>query len=99
MTCDSSQLFAYLPMLILIGMGCVLLLAETFATADTRKGLAWLGIGGCVAAFGALIMQWGDVTHPVSHFQDMLILDRMSLYLDATFLTTAILTLLLAQKR
>src|SRR3569623_2659972 len=41
-------------------------------------------------------MQWGDVTYPVSHFQDMLILDRMSLYLDATFLTTAILTLLFA---
>ena len=94
MTFDSSQLFAYLPMLILIGMGCVLLLAETFATADSRKGLAWLGIGGCVAAFGALIMQWGDATHPVSHFQDMLVVDRMSLYLDATFLVAAILTLL-----
>ena len=96
MTFDSSQLFAYLPMLILIGMGCVLLLAETFATADSRKGLAWLGIGGCVAAFGALIMQWGDATHPVSHFQDMLVVDRMSLYLDATFLVAAILTLLFA---
>lgn len=96
MTFDSSQLFAYLPMLILIGMGCVLLLAETFATADSRKGLAWLGIGGCVASFGALVMQWGDVTHPVSHFQDMLVLDRMSLYLDATFLSAAILTLLFA---
>jgi NADH-quinone oxidoreductase subunit N len=96
MNFDSSQLFAYLPMLILIGMGCVVLLAETFATADSRKGLAWLGIGGCVASLGALVMQWGDVTHPVSHFQDMLILDRMSLYLDATFLAAAILTLLFA---
>jgi len=96
MNFDSSQLFAYLPMLILIGMGCVLLLAETFATADSRRGLAWLGIGGCIAAFGALVMQWGDSAHPVSHFQDMLVVDRMSLFLDATFLVAAILTLLFA---
>jgi len=96
MTFDSSQLFAYLPMLILIGMGCVVLLAETFATAESRRGLAWLGIGGCIAAFAALVMQWGDVEHPLSHFQDMLVVDRMSLYLDATFLAAAILTLLFA---
>ena len=96
MTFDASQLFAYLPMLILIGMGCVLLLAETFATAQTRRGLAWLGVGGCLAAFVALVMQWGDVVHPISHFEDMLIVDRMSLYLDATFLVAATLTLLFA---
>ena len=42
---DSSQILAYLPMLILVGIGCVILLAETFATAESRRGLAWLGVG------------------------------------------------------
>jgi NADH-quinone oxidoreductase subunit N len=96
MTFDSSQIFAYLPMLILVGMGCLILLAETFATAENRGGLAWLGVGGCVASLGALVVQWGDVTIPVTHFQGMLVVDRMALYLDATFLAAALLTLLFA---
>jgi NADH-quinone oxidoreductase subunit N len=93
---DSNQMFAYLPLLILVGMGCVLLLAETFVSGESRKGLAWLGVGGCVASFAALVMQWSDVAAPVEHFQQMLIVDRMALYLDATFLAAAILTLLFA---
>jgi NADH-quinone oxidoreductase subunit N len=96
MNFDSSQMFSYLPMLIMIGMGCVVLLAETFATADSRRGLAWLGIGGCIAAFVALAMQWSDAATPTTHFQGMLIVDRMSLYLDGTFLVAALLTLLFA---
>ena len=49
---DSTQLFAYSPMLILIGMGCLVLLAETFVKGAARAGLAWLSIAGCVAASG-----------------------------------------------
>ena len=96
MTFDSSQIFAYLPMLILIGMGCVILLAETFATAENRKGLAWLGVGGCVASFATLLFQWEGAAQATSHFDGMLVLDRMALYLDSTFLAAAILTLLFA---
>ena len=96
MTFDSNQIFAYLPMLILVGMGCVVLLAETFATKESRAGLAWLGVGGCVASLVALVLQWPDVAVPVEHFQQMLVVDRMALYLDATFLAAAILTLLFA---
>ncbi len=96
MTFDSSQIFAYLPMLILVGMGCVILLAETFATADSRRGLAWLGVGGCVASLAALLAQWGDASQPAIHFQGMLVVDRMALYLDAAFIAAALLTLLFA---
>ena len=39
MTFDATQLFAYTPMLILIGMGCVILLAETFVRGPSRAGL------------------------------------------------------------
>jgi NADH-quinone oxidoreductase subunit N len=93
---DSNQIFAYLPMFILVGMGCVLLLAETFMSGESRKGLAWLGVGGCVASLAALVMQWPDVATPIENFQQMLVVDRMALYLDATFLAAAMLTLLFA---
>jgi NADH-quinone oxidoreductase subunit N len=96
MTFDSSQILAYLPLLILVGMGCVILLAETFATADNRRGLAWLGVGGCVGALVALLVQWGDTTQATTHFQGMLVVDRMALYLDGTFIAAALLTLLFA---
>ena len=96
MSFDSNQILAYLPMLILVGMGCVILLAETFATADSRRGLAWLGVGGCIGALVALVAQWGDSAQPVTHFQGMLVVDRMALYLDGAFIAAALLTLLFA---
>jgi NADH-quinone oxidoreductase subunit N len=93
---DSAQILAYLPMLILIGMGCVIILAETFMHGKSRGGLAWLGVAGCVAALAALAAQWGDATTAQTHFQGMLIVDRMALYLDGAFLVASILTLLFA---
>jgi NADH-quinone oxidoreductase subunit N len=96
MSFDSSQLFAYAPMLILIGMGCVVLLGETFIEGKARAGLAWLGVAGCVAALVAIGFEWGDAATPASHFDGMLTVDRMSLYLDAAFVSAALLTLLFA---
>jgi NADH-quinone oxidoreductase subunit N len=81
-------------MLILIGMGCVMLLAETFVHGTKRGGIAWLGIAGCVAALGAVVAQWGDAIHPEQHFQGMLVVDRMSLFLDAAFIIAGLVTLL-----
>ncbi len=96
MTFDVTQLFAYSPMLILIGMGCVILLAETFMQGKARSGLAWLGVAGCVAALVAIVAAWGDAATPTSHFDGMLTVDRMALYLDAAFVVAALLTLLFA---
>jgi NADH-quinone oxidoreductase subunit N len=81
-------------MLILIGMGCVMLLAETFVHGTKRGGIAWLGVAGCVAALGAVVAQWGDAVHPEQHFQGMLVVDRMSLFLDAAFIVAGLVTLL-----
>ena len=79
---DVNQLFAYSPMLVLVAMGCVVLLAETFARGRSRAGLAWLGVAGCVAALVAVVAEWGDAANPQTHFQGMLVVDRMALYLD-----------------
>jgi len=94
MSFNAGQVLAYLPMLILIGMGCVVLLAETFVHGARRSGLAWLGVAGCVAALAAVVGQWGDAAHPETHFLGMLVLDRMALFLDGAFIVAGLVTLL-----
>src|SRR4029077_3253575 len=96
MSFDAAQLFAFWPMLILIGMGCLVLLAETFARGAARAGLAWLSIAGCVAALGALVLQWPAAAESQTYFQGMLVVDRMALYLDGAFVVAALITLLVA---
>jgi NADH-quinone oxidoreductase subunit N len=96
MSFDSSQILAYTPMLILIGMGCVIVLAETFMQGREGGGLVWLGVAGCLASFLALVAQWPEAASPATHFQGMLVLDRTALYLDGAFLAAALLTLLFA---
>jgi NADH-quinone oxidoreductase subunit N len=93
---DSSQLLAYVPLWMLIGMGCIILIAETFVRGPSRSGLAWIGVAGCIGALAALVVQWPDAAEPQTHFQGMLVVDRMALYLDAAFIVAAILTLLFA---
>jgi NADH-quinone oxidoreductase subunit N len=96
MSFDASQLLAYTPLLILIGMGCLILLAETFAQGQARAGLAWLGIAGCVGALIAIVVGWEGAAEAQTHFQGMLVVDRMALFLDGTFVAAALLTLLFA---
>ena len=65
---DSSQILAFTPLLILIGMGCVVLLAETFVRGQSRAGLAWLAVAGCVVALVAVVMQWPDAAEAKTYF-------------------------------
>ena len=97
MNFDAVQLLAYAPMLLLIGMGCVILLAETFARGTSRAGLAWVGVASCVAALVLLVLEWPDAVVAQTHFGGMLVVDRMALYLDGAFVVSALLTLLFAQ--
>lgn len=96
MTFDVSQVLAFAPMLLLIGMGCVILVAETFARGRSRAGLAWVGVASCVAALALLVAQWPDAAVPQVHFSGMLVVDRMSLFLDGAFVVAALITLLIA---
>jgi NADH-quinone oxidoreductase subunit N len=96
MTFDVSQFAQIVPLLIISAMGCLVLLAETFIKGRSRQGLMWLGVGGCVAALVAVIAQWEDAATAQSILQDMWVVDRMSLFLDATFIVTTAITLLLS---
>jgi len=92
-----ADVVAFLPLFILVAMGCVVLLAETFVQAERRAGLAWLSVGTCVAALIAIVAQWNDAADlaaATSHFQGMLVVDRTSLFIDAVFLLTAGVTIL-----
>ena len=60
MNFDSSQILSYTPLLVLIAMGCIILLAETFARGQSLAGLAWLGVAACVVALIAVVVQWPD---------------------------------------
>jgi NADH-quinone oxidoreductase subunit N len=95
-TFDSSQLFAYAPLLLLVAMGCVILIAETFVQGRSRVGLAWLGVAACLGALALIGSEWADAATPATHFDGMLVVDRMALYLDAAFALAALLTLLFA---
>jgi len=96
MTFDAAQFVQIAGLLILIGMGCLVLIAETFVKGQSRQGLMWLSVGGCVAALLAIASQWADAATPQSILQDMWTVDRMSLFLDGTFIVAAGITLLLS---
>jgi NADH-quinone oxidoreductase subunit N len=55
-----------------------------------------VGVASCVAALALVVAQWPDAATPTTHFQGMLVVDRMALYLDGAFLMAAALTLLFA---
>jgi NADH-quinone oxidoreductase subunit N len=96
MSFDVSQLSALVPLIILTGMGCVVLLAETFVKGQSRAGLMWLTVATCVAALIAIAAQWADAATAATTLQGMWITDRMALFLDATFVVTAAVTALLS---
>ncbi len=96
MSFDLNQLLALGPMEILIGMGCLVLLAETFIKTENRSGLMWLSAAGCLASLIALAAQWDASASPTTVMQGMWINDRLALFSDATFLVTALLSVLLA---
>src|SRR5687767_540700 len=96
MTFDYSHLSALVPLLFLIGMGCVVLLAETFALGSHRGGLVWLSVAACVAALIALTFQWDEAATRTSVLQGMWVVDRMALFADVAFVLTALVTVLLS---
>jgi NADH-quinone oxidoreductase subunit N len=95
-TFDVDQLLAYSPMFLLVVMGCVILLAETFMRGPSRAGLAWLGVASCVATIAIAVGEWSGAAQPHTHFQGMLVVDHMALFLDVAFALGALLTLLFA---
>ena len=96
MTFDIAQMVPLIPMLVLIGMGCLVLLAETFVQGTSRAGLVWLSVAGCLATLVALVFQWEPAATRTTVLQGMWVLDRMSVFIDGAFVLTALITVLLS---
>jgi NADH-quinone oxidoreductase subunit N len=97
---DLPGLLAIMPLVIVVMAACVMLIAETFVRSGSRQGLAAIGVVGQVAALVFIGSQWSGVGSELAdrqvYFEGMVVVDRMALLLDATFLITGIITLLLS---
>jgi NADH-quinone oxidoreductase subunit N len=96
MSFDFADLAPLVPMLILVGMGCLVLLAETMARSSSRAGLAWLSAAGCAAALVSLAMRWDEAAVSATVLQGMWVTDRMALFIDSAFALTGLVTVLLS---
>ncbi|MCP4445582.1 MAG: NADH-quinone oxidoreductase subunit N [Myxococcales bacterium] len=80
--------FLYLgPLAVLTLVGLLLILAEAFAIARSRRFLMQLTVAGCVMAVIASIYTWRSL-EPGGHvtaFSGMLLVDRMSMFLCTLF--------------
>ena len=85
---------AILPILVLLGSGCLLLLIDLLIPDDRKRWTAWLALLGLAGAAVAHVA-WPAGGQIVA-FKGMLVADGFSLFLNLLFLGTAALTVLLA---
>jgi NADH-quinone oxidoreductase subunit N len=88
------DLIAVLPILVLSGYACLLLLVDLLVPAGRKKWTAWLALLGLAAA-GAGLTPWPSSGHLVG-FNGMLVADGFAVFLNVTFLLSGALAVLLA---
>jgi NADH-quinone oxidoreductase subunit N len=94
MRIDVGEISALIPMLVLTGAGCLALLLDTFG--KRRAPALTLAQLGCLAALAAVVGQWAGADSGQPVFAGMWVVDRMALFLDAVFITSALVTLMVA---
>ncbi len=97
-TLESINLVALIPVLILAGWACLLLMIDLFIGRGHKRWTGWLALLGLAGAAVALALEIERYTRlgTQSAFEGMLIADGFSLFLQAVFILTAILGVLLA---
>src|SRR3972149_1909990 len=89
----AQDLSATLPLLLLTGWACVLMLLDAFIPAERKDLTAGLAALGIVVALGALAPRFGPTTEP---FGGMLVVDGFGSFLDVVFLGSGLLGIALA---
>jgi NADH-quinone oxidoreductase subunit N len=92
------NLFAILPLLIVVGWGMVLMIVDLFVSAENKRVIGWLALVGYAAAFASTLRLWGDswgAFTPVGG-TPMILVDNYSTFLNALFVLTGGLSVLLA---
>lgn len=82
-----------LPLLIVTGTACVVLIADLFVEGPDREGLGWLGLVGLAVAAGTSALLW---TTEASGFAGSITLDRYALFFNVVICLSGALTLLLS---
>ena len=94
MTLPASDFTAMLPVLILLGSACLLLLVDLAIPADRKRWTALLALLGLLAS-GLALIAW-PAGGRLEAFNGMLIADGFAAFLIVTTLVTAALSILLA---
>jgi NADH-quinone oxidoreductase subunit N len=92
------NLFAILPLLIVVGWGLVLMVVDLFIGGENKRVIGWLALAGYAAAFISTLTLWGQewgAFTPVGG-TPMILVDNYSHFLNALFLLTGGLSVLLA---
>jgi NADH-quinone oxidoreductase subunit N len=97
MSFESAQLLVMGPFLAVLGAGMIVLMLEAFGSGRQRDYLSWLTLLGVLCAGALCAAQWGDSATPRTAFGDLLVVDRLSLFLDFVFLIAAGLTAMVVQ--
>jgi len=97
-TLETINLLAVMPVLTLVGWGCLVLVFDLFIPATRKYWTAWLtvlglGLTAIVLAVQAMAFLPG---HPQSAFNGMLTVDGFALFLQAIFLLAAFVGVLMA---
>ena len=84
---------ALLPMLIVVGAACLVLLLDLLPPRRSKEHLGGIALAGMVAALLAAVAKWGTETRA---FRDMLVLDTYALFFDVVICYATALVLLLS---
>src|SRR5690349_3579155 len=98
-TLETINLMAVLPLLILVGWGCVVLLVDLFIPVGRKYWTAWLTVLGLVGTAVALLTQmlaFSKTGNAQLAFNGMLSVDGFAIFLQMVFLLSAILGVLIA---
>jgi NADH-quinone oxidoreductase subunit N len=98
-TLEAINLMAALPLLILVGWGCVVLLVDLFIPVGRKYWTAWLTVLGLVGTAVALSIQMLSFSRSGTAqfaFNGMLAVDGFSIFLQIVFIISAILGVLMA---
>jgi NADH-quinone oxidoreductase subunit N len=90
----NTDFISILPLLILTGYACLLLLVDLLIPAGRKQWTGWLGLVGLLAA-GAGMLPWPS-SGSLTGFGGMIVVDGFAFFLNVIFILSGVLAILLA---
>src|SRR5262245_51409984 len=96
MSFDPVQLVSVLPLIVLVGAGCGLLLLDAFSRGRSRVYMVWPALVAMAVALIIVLLRFTAERPEMTAFGGMVVVDRFALYAQIVFLVGGALTLLLS---